>query len=487
MARILFSPKIITKPIKKYILHQKIHKMNRFISSCILLLATTALSLSLDSCQGAKSYVKRGEKMEAAGMIDSAVDYYITSLQKKPNNLEALSGLNRTGQIILSRHLSSFDEALLRKDKESAIRNFMNADLFFNKVLKFKVSLQFSESKRTQFETVKNDHVEELYTTANSHLEKLEYDLAFELFEEITSLVPGFKDADSLADFSYCTPAYDLAMLSMENKLYRSAYETFLNVIQRDQTYKDASERRDESLELGRFTIALVTFKNGSNRRNINTKLNSYVEQNLMGSSDPFLVVVDRESLDVILQEQQLELSGITTGNDLEIGSLLGVKAILKGTVTGCAVSTTPLRHDNKLGYEKYLIETIDSEGKKLSETKYRSVGYTEFYQSTEATLSFSLKLVSMESGAILASKTITSNTEDRIRYLKYGGNARNLYPTKSNGSVNGSSRGHNNLIGLLGERQDLKNDNTMLDEISRNIAAQIQTEIERIIKKEVK
>jgi tetratricopeptide (TPR) repeat protein len=461
--------------------------MKNIISPFIIVLTAITLCASLNSCKGAKSYVKRGAKMEAAGMIDQAADFYCTALKKKPANLDALSGLNRTGQIILSRHLALFDEATLRSDKESAIRNFKNAESFYDKVNAFGVTLNFPDSKRAQYESVKNDHVQELYTIATSHLEKLEYNQALKLLEEITSLVPGFKDAASLADFAFCTPTYDLAMTAMDDKLFRSAYETFSDVVNRDETFKDASERRDEVLELGRFTIALMSFKNGSNRRNISTKLSSYVEQNLMESNDPFLVVVDRESIDLILQEQQLELSGLTSGAELEIGSLLGVKAILKGTVTGCTVSTTPLRHDNKRGYEKYRVETIDSEGKKHYETKYRSVGYSEFYQSSEVAMSFTLKLVSMETGAILSSKTIESYSSDDVRYLKYGGNARMLYPAKSNGSVNASSSGHNMLLGLIGQRENLKNDNIMVDDVTKNLAVKIQREIESIIKEQVR
>jgi len=461
--------------------------MKNIISPFIIVLTAITISASLNSCKGAKSYVKRGAKMEAAGMIDQAADFYSTALKKKPANLDALSGLNRTGQIILSRHLALFDEATLRSDKESAIRNFKNAESFYDKVNAFGVTLNFPDSKRAQYESVKNDHVQELYTIATSHLEKLEYNQALKLLEEITSLVPGFKDAASLADFAFCTPTYDLAMTAMDDKLFRSAYETFSDVVNRDETFKDASERRDEVLELGRFTIALMSFKNGSNRRNISTKLSSYVEQNLMESNDPFLVVVDRESIDLILQEQQLELSGLTSGAELEIGSLLGVKAILKGTVTGCTVSTTPLRHDNKRGYEKYRVETIDSEGKKRNETKYRSVGYSEFYQSSEVAMSFTLKLVSMETGAILSSKTIESYSSDDVRYLKYGGNARMLYPAKSNGSVNASSSGHNMLLGLIGQREKLKNDNIMVDDVTKNLAVKIQREIESIIKEQVR
>ena len=462
---------------------------NMKIKLSVFALAFSALALSivLISCNGAKAYVKKGAQMEASGMIDSAAEFYFTSLNKKPGNTDAMAGLNRTGSIILSRHFVSFDEALLLDDKESAIANFKKADSFYNRVLAFGITLHFPESKRTQFETVKNAHVEEIYITASAHLEKLEYSQALDLFEEITSLVPGFRDAASLADYAFCKPAYESSLTAMENELFRSAYEGLSDVIKRDPLFSDAAERLEEALEAGRYTIALMTFKNGSNRRNVHTKLSSYVEQNLIGSTDPFLVVVDRESLELILQEQQLELSGLTSGAELEIGSLLGARAILKGTVTECSVSTTPLRHDNKRGYEQYREEKVNAEGKKYYETKYRSVGYTEYYQSTEASMSFTLKLVSMETGAILSSETVESFSSDAIRYLKYGGNMGKLYPAYPNGAVNASSHAHSGLMQLWGSRSSMKNDNIMVDENTKKISAKIQSEIENILKQQVK
>ena len=198
-------------------------------------------------------------------------------------------------------------------------------------------------------------------------------------------------------------------------------------------------------------------------------------------------MVVDRESLELILQEQQLELSGLTSGAELEIGSILGAKAILKGTIVDCSVSTTPLRHDNKRGYEKYRVETVDAEGKKHYETKYKSVGYSEYYQSSEVSMSFTLKLISMETGAILSSETVQAMKSDQIRYIKYGGMASKLYAAKANGSVNTSYTVHNRLLSLTSERQDLRNENMMIDDITKVIASKVKSEIESIIQDKVK
>ena len=334
---------------------------------------------------------------------------------------------------------------------------------------------------------MKNAHVEELYGVATEHLESNRYAESLRLFEEIVSLIPAYKDAKKLADYSFCKPAYELGIQAMENNLYRTAYEKFDMVYKRDASFEDARQIREEALIAGRYTIALMKFENGSNRRNINTKLSSTVEELLLNSNDPFLMVVDRESLELILQEQHLELSGLTSGSELEIGSILGAKAILKGTVTDCSISTTPLRHDNKRGYQRYRVETVDAEGKKGYTTKYKSVGYAEYYQSNEASMSFTLKLISMETGAILSSETVKTTKSDQVRYIKYGGEAAYLYAANTNGSVNTSSNSHNQIVSLTNERRDLKSDNLLVDDMTKVIASKVQTEIESIIQDQVK
>jgi tetratricopeptide (TPR) repeat protein len=461
--------------------------MNKTISLFWVLTIGLLFGLGLSSCNGAKAYTKKGAKMESAGMIDQAADCYFTALQKKPAHIDALTGLKRTGQQVLSRILVTFDQALVLNDRQSAIEAFKKAEDYHNKAVAFGVTLLFPDSKKAEYENVTNAHVEELYGVATEHLESNRYVESLRLFEEIVSLIPTYKDAKVLADYSFCKPAYELGIQAMENNLYRTAYEEFDKVYKRDASFEDASQIREEALIAGRYTIALMKFENGSNRRNINTKLSSIVEELLLNSNDPFLMIVERESLELILQEQHLELSGLTSGSELEIGSILGAKAILKGTVTDCSISTTPLRHDNKRGYQRYRVETVDAEGKKGYTTKYKSVGYAEYYQSTEASMSFTLKLISMETGAILSSETVKTTKSDQVRYIKYGGEAAYLYAANTNGSVNTSSNSHNQIVSLTNERRDLKSDNLLVDDLTKVIASKVQTEIESIIQDQVK
>jgi tetratricopeptide (TPR) repeat protein len=461
--------------------------MKGLIKTVIICSLGLGLIMGLYSCNGARAYVKKAQKTEEAGMMDQAATYYMVALGKKPNNTDALIGLKRTGSIVLARHLADFDKSVLLGEREAAISSFENAEDYSKLVSHHNVTLAFPEAKRTLYNSVKNAHVEEIYIEGSEHLEYMRYSEALVLFERIEELVPGFKDAAALADYSFCKPTYELGNSAMEEGKYRTAYEAYDDVVNRDSSFEDASERRQEALETGRYTIALMKFENGSNRRNVHNKVSSYIEQELMSSTDPFLTVVDRESIDLILQEQHLELSGLTSGAELEIGSLLGAKAILKGTVVECSHSHSSLRSDNRKGYEKYRVEAINSEGKKYWVTKYRPVNFTEYNQSCEVVMTFNLKLVSMETGTVLHSGTVRSSRSDNIHYVRYNGDKRHLFPARANGAVNSSISGHNTLVQLIGARRDLKNDDAMVDDISKILASKVLAEVESILREVVK
>lgn len=100
--------------------------------------------------------------------------------------------------------------------------------------------------------------------------------------------------------------------------------------------------------------------------------------------------------------------------------------------------------------------------------------------------MSFNLKLVSMETGTILRSETITASISDQTHYVRYNGDKRHIYPSRSNGAVDSSISGHNALVQLIGARRDLKNDNVMVDESSKNLASKVQLVVESILREVV-
>ena len=451
------------------------------LSAMRLMVVASVACLSLltfTGCNGSKAFVKRAAKMEEAGMMPQAADLYMTAVVKKPTNVDAVVGLKRTGQVVLAQHIAKFDEGVARNDRTLAIASWADAEGWTQKCASVGVELAFPEAKRATYESVKNAHLDATYKQANILLEQEQFAEAQAEFDAILALDPSYQDAASLRTISYCEPRYRQGVEAQADNKFRTAHGKYTEVLASDATYKDASSRLTQSLEDGRFTLALVEFKNATTRANVDVKMQSLVEEALMGSSDPFLKVVDRESLRMILQEQQMGMSGLTDGGDVEIGNLLGAKALLKATVTTHAHSETPMKKSTKTGQQRFRVERVNEEGKKYYETKYRPVLYRSFEQSSSLNMSVTFKFISTETGEILHTQSVDASTTDRVEYIEFDGDVRSFF-LMDDTKVWTNSRGRKKRDELLAARQQIQSVDMMTEELGNNIAGQIQAQVE--------
>ena len=458
-------------------------KTTRFSTWTIVL--TTSVLIAMSSCSGSKAFVKRGMKMEEVGMMQQAANFYYTAVTKDAYNADALAGLQRAGQWVLNDHLARFDEARLAGNRGTAVSAFERAKAYQNKVERLGIGLLILSETEAAYNRVKNDHLEEVYEEAVAHLENEAFSESLRDFDEVLRLDPKYKDAQSLADIAYCEPLYRNGLKALEREHWRSAYNDFNACVGRDTNFKDAKVLREECLEKGQFAIALVNFENGSNRQGMETKLKSYVQQALGESQDPFLHLVDRENQELILQEQQLALSGVIDANSsVEVGGLMGAKAILKGTVVSCDVNTSSRQRTDMQGFESYKVAKVNEDGKKVYETKYRPVIYQKYQQTRTVKVTVQLSLVSLETGKTEMTEIIKREQNDVIEYARYGGDNNNIYPARSNGSV--WRLGRRDLLGQLQANNNLRSEASMVDAAISDIANASRSRVEAEAKRMV-
>jgi tetratricopeptide (TPR) repeat protein len=458
-------------------------KTTRFSTWTIVL--TTSVLIAMSSCSGSKAFVKRGMKMEEVGMMQQAANFYYTAVTKDAYNADALAGLQRAGQWVLNDHLARFDEARLAGNRGTAVSAFERAKAYQNKVERLGIGLLILSETEAAYNRVKNDHLEEVYEEAVAHLENEAFSESLRDFDEVLRLDPKYKDAKSLADIAYCEPLYRNGLKALEREHWRSAYNDFNACVGRDTNFKDAKVLREECLEKGQFAIALVNFENGSNRQGMETKLKSYVQQALGESQDPFLHLVDRENQELILQEQQLTLSGVIDANSsVEVGGLMGAKAILKGTVVSCDVNTSSRQRTDMQGFESYKVAKVNEDGKKVYETKYRPVIYQKYKQTREVKVTVQLSLVSLETGKTEMTEIIKREQNDVIEYARYGGDNNNIYPARSNGSL--WRLGRRDLLEQLQADNNLRSEASMVDaaisEIANASRSRVEAEAKRMV-----
>lgn len=448
----------------------------------IALLLISALVLA---CTGSKPMAKRAGKLDAAGMYSEAAEMYLQSLMRNNRNVDAKIGLKKTGQIVLDEKLGAFFRSMATGgNKAASVAAYQEAEMFRDRVQRMGVMLTIPEHYQTDFARVKDEHLLDLYEEGQARLAEQDFMGAEKVFARIAKLEPNYRDASSLQTLAYLEPLYRAGKIDLDAGRYRKAYDEFDRIVKRDAGYKDASALRQEALNKGRYSIAVLPFTSANKRDDVAAKIQAYAMTSLTRTTDPFLRVVDRENMDRILEEQRLGLSGIVDEQTaVRVGNLMGAQAVLIGTLLSYHESPGQLRRSTKNGFESYSVQMTNQEtGEKYFETRYKPVKYSEFFQENVARMSFSYRLVSLETGEVLVSKVVDREAKDHMCYAHYEGNRDRLFPASGNNTVELGSRARNDLRGLLGAPRELKSSavlgNQLLEEATSGLASAVQQEL---------
>ncbi|MFN3875094.1 MAG: CsgG/HfaB family protein [Flavobacteriales bacterium] len=449
-----------------------------------LAIAVLAAGLAAAGCSGSKSYAKKAARLDAAGLYAEAAAMYEESARRNPGNVEAKIGLKKTGQRLLEDRLSAFFKAqAMGSGKAEAVQAFLDAKAYYERIQRLGVALEIPDHYRADFERVKNEYLIDLYNEGQELMAKEDYRAAEQVFARIARLEPNYKDASSLQRTAYLEPLYRQGKADLEAKAFRKAYAAFEKVLEKDAAYKDAMALRQEALAKGQFTIAVLPFTNSANRPDIAARLQGQAITALTEARDPFLKVVDRENLDRIMQEQRLSLSGVVDEQTAaRVGNLIGAQALLIGDITDYREEAGQLRQSTKNGYEAYRVEQVNREtGEKYFVTRYKPVSYTEFYQENKARIAVNCRLVSLETGEVIMSKSFDREADDHMYYATYTGNRDWLYPSL-NGQVDLNDARRRDLRALLNAPREVKSaavlGGDLVRESTRQMAAAIQQEI---------
>lgn len=440
----------------------------------------------LAACSGSKSFSKKAAKLDAGGMYAEAADMYLQSAVRNAKNIDAKIGLKKTGQMLLNDKLSTFFKAFsVGNDKEAAVNAYLNATDYQDRVQRAGVTLEIPDSYAADFKQVKGEYLVQLYTQGHDLLDRKEYAAAETVFAKIGKLEPGYKDAGSLQQIAFLEPLYLSGKAALAAGQYRKAYADLDRVVAGSTTYKDAAALKQECIAKGRYAIAVLPFTTaGSKRSSVQAAtLQAYITSALIDVNDPFIQVVDRDNIQKILDEQRLGMSGVVDESTaVSAGKLMGAQAVIMGTVMDYKEVPGDLRKSTKEGYESYQVKQVDKATDQVSyATRYKPVNYTEYYKENKVDLSFSYKLVSLETGQVLLSKVVDRQADDHAWYAAYDGNASALVP-KLNGAVDLNARARRELNALLAAPREVRATadlgNGLLRSTSAELAKTVQGEL---------
>ncbi|HRN37914.1 MAG TPA: CsgG/HfaB family protein [Flavobacteriales bacterium] len=444
-----------------------------------------AMLLGASGCTGSKPLSKKAAKLDAGGMYAEAAEMYFQSAQRNANNVDAKIGLKKTGQMLLNDKLSTFFKAFATGDsKEAAVNAFLDAQSYRQRVGRAGVVLEIPDSYAKDFDQVKGEYLVDLYSQGNDLMAKDDYTGAEALFAKIGKLEPGYKDSKTLQDIAFLEPLYRSGKTALAAGQYRNAYNDLARVTGRNAQYKDAAALKQECVEKGRYPIAVLPFSTaGGVPAAQAASLQAHVTAALTNMNDPFISVVDRDNIQKILDEQKLGMSGMVDETSaVSAGKLMGAQAVVMGTVIAFSETPGRVRQSTKEGYESYQVKELNAETNAYAYvTRYKPVKYTELYKENKANLSFSFKLVSLETGQVLMSKVVEREANDHAWYASYDGNTQALYPVL-NGQVDTRNSARRELGALLAAPRTVKSTAELVNELLRTTSMQVAGGVEQTL-----
>lgn len=485
--------------------------------SIILCCSLMMMALLFQNCAPYKMKAIRAERDHR---YDLALRFALTHLNSNPNDQATIDILNKASKNYYKElqqkinHFENLDNwgVVVRLAEEGRqtladVTNIVGTDFPTKEELDY---LQ-SKSEQSRF-----NRAEEIYAKAKQLYQSGDYLEALEKFNEIESFTRHFKDTDrlvadtkqKLAEKTYQHAKDLVSQGSLENALSVFAQTTnyvpdFLDVryqvdkiknqlsdsyLNRGQTsfksgdYKNAYNLLQKSLDYApdnsmaqqffadskeKLTVRLAVFPFASSK--MDQKFGAIASQTILSRALPrsseFVQFLDRENLQKIFEEQALSQTGaIDEKTAVEVGKISGVNTIAVGSVTLVSQQKTRPTRRTLTGY--YDKKYRDPKG--VQRTKKESFSYTAFEVRSNVEVNISYRLISVETGAILANESINRQATDSAEWITCPENFVEHLPYSERSKIK-ASKEPKNFESLI---------NQAIDSLTNDAASQILNKI---------
>ena len=427
-----------------------------------------------------KRLARQAEKYEDAGLYEMAAENYLRSFNANPKNINAATGLRRTGQRTLEAKADLVKQAWIEGDDRETVYRYQDALAYQRRVRASGIDLAIPAEARSYYQEAKPRFLESSFDEARLLLEEENFGRAEILFSEIHRIEPNYQNLNEYMRVSRSEPLYRQAVEQLNSGFYRNSYQTLSLLIDNHGPYKDAIELRKDALDKGRITIAIADFDNLTRQRNVHSNIKSLITSEISKINDPFTQVIDDRNINAFLREQEV---AARLGSDIKTGRIMAARAILTGRLLEFEITRTRIQRTERKAFLKEEVEVVDNVTReKSTKTVYHKVNYYEYRGENSAAGSFEYKLSSTETGAVLLSGLIKLNPSDQVHYAVFEGNPERLVPghweykdrDSPKDRIMDENRHVRNLQALFKARQNIKSTDILQSELINGIAHEV-------------
>jgi tetratricopeptide (TPR) repeat protein len=282
----------------------------------------------LYACGGARKELAEAAVSMEAGRMEQALAAYGSVLQRKPGWGEAASGRQQAAQGHFAALQLKAMDAYAMNDLAMGETRRQEAHLFRMRMLDSDVILAWDPNLEGLRGQARRNRASVLYAEAEQAMREDRFSDAERLAGECQQLDPDRREAGYLLQLARTEPRYREARKAMDLGLWREAYTALAGITERDAAYKDALQLQEQCRVNASYTLACSAM-GGRNeeQRSLGIRLAQRMKATLLAQPDPFLVLVDRDDTDILLDEQRRQMSPLFDEETaVEAGRLLGAR-----------------------------------------------------------------------------------------------------------------------------------------------------------------
>ncbi|MEN9640598.1 MAG: hypothetical protein RLZZ262_2467 [Bacteroidota bacterium] len=348
-------------------------------------------------CSQQKALMAEAVKLETAGMLQSAFQQY-QSIHQQYQNVDASVGMHRVSQQMLNKKCNEAVALCMSDQHDLGLVKFQEAKAFYQSHQNLEIT--FPANTEFQIQECKKNYIESLLKQAEAAALNMELTKAEQFLNKVEALDYDNAPAKALALIIRILPIYKEGQAAYELGLWRKAYDNFNQVCQLDIAYRDAKSKRDDALKNGQLSMAYVN-KNGTAPEKVMASLASNIKGEILNLKNPFIELLERTDLEVLIKEQQNTLSAeFDSENGPEAGKFRRASFLLYGEV---------IAYKSNLEPERIIPCDCGSTMNIYSD----KVICSEYNQRRTVEIAFRYQLVDAETGKIFMADVIQQKAED--------------------------------------------------------------------------
>ena len=379
-----------------------------------------AIAFLLGGCRGAQYYYKTGNKYAKAHMLKESVTAYKKAIDRKPGRVKYRMAMDQQGNALLEELYTNYRFA--DGNDSLSIYKFLEAEKWRNYLKPYINTSRYEGFYDRDYADQLDRFLSQKYIRAEKWIRTRQFDRAQSNLEEIKSLDPNYKEAQSLLEFSEVEPIYVQALDLFEGNKFREVHDLLQPMLKKYPKQEMLRKLEEQAIERGKYRLGIISDPNiTGSEATMSAALQSAVISLIQKNDDPFLELLDRTNFEMLQQEQEAIING-TTNEAAVTQELLAADAYLKVIITHVYENEGTLNQQTRRGWERYYVTTKNDEGEEVKKAMYKKVTYREFTKQNEASYDMQLAMVERATSRILWSESFHHEDKDEIHYVEFSG-----------------------------------------------------------------